>query len=376
MKICFISHSSDKFGAERALLELIDALKGKIESYVILPRSGPLVEEFKKRNITYCVLPYRWWVGKKFPIWKRIARIILNLFTWIPITIRIKGWKCNIVYTNTISVCVGALAAKLLGLPHVWHIHEFGYEGHRLVFDFGEKFSLWFMNRFSDAIIINSYAVAKKYQKYFPLSKIKVIYQAVNVPQEINESEVHIQKNDKFYCAIAGSLQEGKRQEEAILAINELVRRGINVELLIIGKGELKYKKYLKDLVAKNHLTNYVRFLGYIDNPFPYIKAVDVILVCSRYEAFGRVTIEAMKLGKPVIGAKSGGTLELIQEGFNGFLYTPGNYKELAEKITFLYEHPEIARQIGENAKRWANQHFTQEKYGNEVFKILNDLYQ
>jgi len=375
MKICFISHSSDKYGAERALLELIDIIKEKIECYVILPRSGPLIDEFRKRNITFSIFPYRWWMGKKYPRWKRFARIILNFFTWIPIALRIKLWKCDIVYTNTVTICVGALAAKLLKLPHIWHIHEFGYEHHGLVFDFGEKFSYWFIKNFSNVVIINSYAVAKKYSQYIPSSKIKVIYQAVDVPHEVINKEVQILKNRKFSCAIIGSLQEGKRQEEAILAIKELLDKGLDVELFIIGKGNPTYEKYLRDLVSKNNLDNYVKFLGYIDNPFPYIKAVNAILLCSRFEAFGRITIEAMKMGTPVIGAKSGGTMELIKEGFNGFLYTPGDYKELAEKIVFLYQHPEVAREIGENAKKWAEQQFTRERYRNEVLTILNNLY-
>jgi len=374
MKVCFISHTSAKGGAEKALLELIEVLKERVECYVILPRSGPLIEEFKKRKITYSILPYGWWMGKKFPGWKRVARIILNLFAWIPLTLRIKLWKCEIVYTNTITVCVGALAAKILKLPHVWHIHEFGYEDHSLIFDFGTNLSLWFMNNFSDIVIANSHAVAEKYKKYIPLSKIKVIYYSVNVPKDLIPNKMNLQKDKKIRCAIVGSLQEGKRQEEAILAMKELINKGVESELLIIGKGDLKYEKFLRELVIKNKLLKYVKFLGWFDNPFLIMNAVDVILVCSVCEAFGRVTIEAMKLGKPVIGARSGGTAELIQDGFNGFLYTPGDYRELAEKIFFVYEHPEIAKKIAENGKRWADQNFTQEKYGSQVFAVLNNL--
>ena len=374
MKVCFISHTSAKGGAEKALLELIEVLKERVECYVILPRSGPLIEEFKKRKITYSILPYGWWMGKKFPRWKRVARIILNLFAWIPLTLRIKLWKCEIVYTNTITVCVGALAAKILKLPHVWHIHEFGYEDHSLIFDFGTNLSLWFMNNFSDIVIANSHAVAEKYKKYIPLSKIKVIYYSVNVPKDLIPNKMNLQKDKKIRCAIVGSLQEGKRQEEAILAMKELINKGVESELLIIGKGDLKYEKFLRELVIKNKLLKYVKFLGWFDNPFLIMNAVDVILVCSVCEAFGRVTIEAMKLGKPVIGARSGGTAELIQDGFNGFLYTPGDYRELAEKIFFVYEHPEIAKKIAENGKRWADQNFTQEKYGSQVFAVLNNL--
>ena len=86
-----------------------------------------------------------------------------------------------------------------------------------------------------------------------------------------------------------------------------------------------------------------MKFFGYVENTLPLIRGADVLLMCSRYDAFGRVTVEAMKLGKPVIGAKSGGTTELISEGFNGLLYTSGDHMELTGKIRYMYDHPHVA---------------------------------
>ncbi len=95
--------------------------------------------------------------------------------------------------------------------------------------------------------------------------------------------------------------------------------------------------------------------------------------MCSRMEAFGRVTIEAMKMGTPVIGARSGGTPEVIREGLTGLLYTPGDVKELADKIQQLCENRQTARQMGEQARRWAMASFTQERHGAEVLAILRE---
>lgn len=81
-----------------------------------------------------------------------------------------------------------------------------------------------------------------------------------------------------------------------------------------------------------------------------------------------------MKVGKPVIGARSGGTMELIRDGFNGFLYTPGNYKELAEKIQYLYENDDHAQRMGENGYQWASKQFTRDRYGEEVLAILREV--
>lgn len=375
MKVCFISHSSAKGGAERALLELLEALKENgVECCVLLPSDGPLVNELKKLEVDFCTLPYKWWMGVNSPLWKRMGRAIINLAVTILVAMRIKRWKCDIVYTNTITVCIGTFAAPLLRIPHVWHIHEFGYEDHRLVFDLGEKLSLWLMNWLSSIFIANSNAVAQKYQHYIDPSKLRVIYQSVSVPKDISAERVPMAPNTGIRCIIIGSLQEGKRQEEAILAIGELVHVGINAELFIVGDGNPKYRDYLQKLVSENELDRYVKFIGYVENPFPFVKSADVVLMCSRNEAFGRVTVEAMKIGKPVIGARSGGTTELIREGFNGFLYTPGDYKELAAKIKYLYEHPDVVRDMGKNGLQWTKERFTQERYGEEVLTILQQL--
>ncbi len=376
MKICFVSHSAAKGGAERSLLELVDTLKERgAECCIILPKNGSLINELEERGIEYYTFPYRWWMGgKDSPLWKRIARVILNIIVIIPVLARIKQWKCDVVCTNTVTVCVGAFAARLLRLPHLWYIREFGYEDHGLVFDLGSKLSLWLMDCLSTICIANSYAIAKKYRQFIEPSKVKVVYQSVSVPQGISAEEVTVTPNTGIKCVIVGALQEGKRQEEAILAIGELVHAGINAELLIVGDGNPKYRDYLQKLVSENELDRYVKFIGYVENPFPFVKSADVVLMCSRNEAFGRVTVEAMKIGKPVIGARSGGTIELIRDGFNGFLYTPGDYKELATKIKYLYEHPDVAQDMGYNGLQWATERFTQERYGEEVLTILQQL--
>ena len=363
-------------GAERALLELIDTLSAKgVECFVILPSYGPLTDEIKKRNIPFYVFLYRWWMHREgSPFWKRVGRIALNFIATVPVALQAKKWKVNIIYTNTITICVGAFAAKILRRPHVWHIHEFGQEDHGLVYDIGTKLSLWLMNRLSSICIAVSNAVAEKYEQFIPKQKIRVVYQAVDV-RDGNSSIPQIgNEQADIKCLIVGILQEGKRQEEAVRAIGELVSKGIKAQLYIVGEGNSEYKQFLQILVAQNNLEKYVRFLGYIDNAFLLMRQTDVVLTCSRAEAFGRVTIEAMKAGKPVIGARDGGTEELIQDGFNGLLYTPGNYNELAEKIMYLYKHPEIEKQMGKNGQKWAKQRFTEECYGNEVLAILKQL--
>ena len=380
MKVCFVLHSSGKGGAERANLELIDGLKNKgIKCYAILPTYGAMIRELEKREIPLKMIPYKRWMAEEgSPLWKRVGRIILNLIMIVTVAIQAKKWKIDIIYTNTITIGIGAFAARILKLPHVWHIHEFGYEDHRLCFDLGEKIALGIMKQLSDACIVSSKAVMEKYKKFFPDRKIKLIYYAICVANEssckILKIKKQLQKAPGTKCMIVGSLHQGKYQEDAIKAIGKLIDEEIDVGLYIVGEGKLKYKQYLKSLVIRDDLKKHVQFLGYIDNPFPVIQQADILLMCSRHEAFGRVTVEGMKAEKPVIGVRSGGTTELIKDNFNGLFYTFGNHLELAEKIKYLYNHPKEAKRMGKNGKHWATEKFNEEHYVREVIEVLRQV--
>jgi glycosyltransferase involved in cell wall biosynthesis len=116
----------------------------------------------------------------------------------------------------------------------------------------------------------------------------------------------------------------------------------------------------------------YIRLTGHLEHPFPVMQQADVVLMCSSHEALGRVTIEAMRAAKPVVGARCAGTVELIREGFNGLTYAAGDAAELAEKIRYLHDHPDHARRMGANGQQWAAARFTEAQYGEGVLRVLN----
>lgn len=375
MKVCLVLPcvGIEMRGGPRSLLETIDILRLEgVECFVLMPGHGPLGDELSRRGVPVCVIPYKAWIDNaNLSRRARLRKLLKNLAMTPRIAVQLMRWDCDIVYTNTISVGVGAFAAALLGRPHVWHIREFIYEDHGQVFDLGRKLTLKLVEGLSQVCIVNSKAVAQKYEQFITPSKLKVVYQAVFAPNGLTVTQP---APDHFRCIIVGAIAEGKRQEDAIRAIACLVQTGIRAELYIVGNGDSHYQQYLQAIVTENNLEKYVTFIGYVENAFPYMQSANVVLVCSRCEAFGRVTIEGMRVGKPVVGAKSGGTQELIQDGFNGFLYPVGDHKELAQKIRYFYEHPAEAKQMGENGRQWAAEHFSQELYGKEICMLLSSL--
>jgi glycosyltransferase involved in cell wall biosynthesis len=301
-------------------------------------------------------------------------KVLKNIVATVRLARMLWLWQCDVVYTNTIMVCVGALAAKVLQRPHIWHIHEFGFEDHGLVFDFGSRCSLWLMDRLSAVWISNSQAVAAKFGRFSSRARLTTVYQSVTLRPNVDDDGEVIEADARLRCVIVGSLHKGKRQEDAIRAVAELVRMGVDARLVLVGGGNPGYRMYLMNLVRENALDDRVIFAGQVASPVPSLRWANVALQCSLCEAFGRAVIEAMLMGLPVVGANSGGTRELISDGFNGLLYTPGDYRELAEKLKYLYERPIVAQRMGEDGRHWARPRFTQGRYGEEILNVLSQV--
>jgi glycosyltransferase involved in cell wall biosynthesis len=370
MRICFVSHSAGRGGAEKALLELLVALKERgVECFCVLPRRGPMSESLEAMDVTSAIVPYGWWAGRDRSLLQRARRALRTLVHLPAVVSLIREWKCDLVYTNTIAICAGALAARLAGRGHVWHIHEFGREDHQLNFDLGERLSLRAIDRLSSACIVNSHAVAAKYGRSIGQAKLHVVDYAVDVAA-VGRAAAD-RENGALRCVIVGTLTPSKRQEDAILAIRDLAAAGVPAELQIVGDGKREYAEHLRRLVADHGLGSRVRFLGHLEDPMPVVAAADVLLMCSLNEAFGRVTVEAMKAGKAVVGTRSGGTPELIREGETGLLYAPGNSSELADRIRHLHANPGLARSMGQRGKLLAARRFTRELYGGAILNIL-----
>lgn len=371
-----MSHDAGLGGASRALIELVDALQSLgIRCQVVVPGKGPLLHELRQLGVGVSWLPCPWWAGQAAAPWDRLGRSAATLLMLAPFVARFATLGCDVVYTNTITVPVGAMAAKLMRIPHVWHVHEFGYEHHRLRFDLGFQGTAWCVDRLSAAVVAVSEALAAKLRPLLSPAKLQVVYQSVTVRPDPQAEEAawrdRAQSGRAFRAIVVGEVTEAKGQADAVRAIGELVRDGIDAELLLVGEVNRLYGPHLKRLVAELGLEGRVRFTGTVTNPYPLLRTADVALMCSRYEGFGRVTVEAMLAGKPVVGARSGATPELVRDGVEGLLYAPGDFRELAQHLRLLFEHPQLAMQMGANGYRVARERFTKERYGRAVADVL-----
>ncbi len=392
MKVAFITHYTTLYGANCSLLNLIDGLrKYEVDPYVISPSKGDIVDALQTRNVPVAILPIEYWVAKKpnsshnllknlrsYIRSKReaIDRLHLNVRSLKPLIDKLQEWKIDIVHTNSSVIPIGILGAKWLRIPHVWHIREFGDLDYNLYPDWGSGIYKGLM-ALSDGLIAVSQELSNHLFSGREKEKVHVIYNGVASESEFDRLYTLNQQNssrkNSYTFALVGLIFPSKGQEVAIKALARVVEKFPTTRLLIVGTGQKKNINHLKELAKSLSLEQNVEFWGHIKNPYIAYQQADAILMCSKNEAMGRVTVEAMSACRPVIGYDNAGTSELIDHEHTGLLYT-GDHEQLAKCMLQLVKNPEEGKQMGINAWHFARERFTIEAYAQAVYQVFSSV--
>lgn len=345
-------------GSVVCLLHLISNLsKEGYEPYVVIHSEFPPSIDFEKygkvvrmpkRDIT------RVWEGGRPPSRIRVLvwlfrDLILDVLPAALILRRIiREEKIDIVHLNNgLGLDIeGIVAVKLSGVPCVIHERGIGRVS---------GISKW-LARYVDAVVCVSEAVHMNLldQGVRP-KKYAMIYDGID-PKEEKAS------GSKETCrarwglslnlpvvGIVGTVQKWKGQHVLISGIKKVKEKIPEIKCVIVGGVyDPVYEIELRNLVETLGLKDNILFLGYQNDTLSVMNALDVVIHASiSPEPFGRVLLEAMALGKPVIATRAGGPLEIVEDKVSGLLVEPGNTEALAGAITLLLEDRSLAGKMG-----------------------------
>lgn len=378
MNVLFVGHEDQLNGASKCMLEIIDVLLQKDYNIYVLTSycTGDFYNELSLRAVHIIYYDFHRWIierkgsslhwfltGMKYKI-----LLFSDLFGYHRLCSEIKKYQIDIIHSNTSVVHIGALLAEKLHIPHVWHLREFGKEDFNMIPVFGERYTWHYMQTHADRFIAISKSIRNKYDELLGTQKIKVIYDGVTVP---NIRKTRKLEPNEINLLIAGRVSEAKGQREAVEMLISLYKKGYsNFKLYIAGTGDIDSIRTIDgfDLVKEQ-----VYFCGYVRDMNELRRKMDIELVCSRSEGFGRVTIEAMMMGNPVVGARTGATAELVIDGVNGFTYEKGNIDDFTNQIIKLVYESEY-RVISENSFKFARDNFTIQRNVDDIEKIYTEL--
>lgn len=168
--------------------------------------------------------------------------------------------------------------------------------------------------------------------------------------------------------ATAGRLTAVKDQETLIRAVAECVRQGERLFLVLMGEGELR--EDLETLCERLGIADNVRFTGWKPDVACFIAACDIFCLPSRNEGMGKVLVEAMALGKPIVASDVGGIPDLIRSGENGLLVPVGDVPAWGAAIRELVHDPAARRRMGEAGRRIAPAYSVE-----AMIKQIDELY-
>jgi glycosyltransferase involved in cell wall biosynthesis len=293
-----------------------------------------------------------------------LPRAVLLLPGLLQAVLQLVWLRPTMVLTNTMTIPSHAVAAKLLGIPHYWMVHEFGRDDHGLRFLLGYRRTIRLIRQLSESVICNSQAVEKSLLALDPKMRTHVIYPVVDTPLGTPPQR---RPGEPMRVVLVGRFAQSKGQHLAVEAVAIARKAGVDIELALIGAGN---QKPLRTLAQRLGVDDLVNIHGPTHDVGPYWSAAHVGLMCSQCEAFGLVTVEAMRAGLPVCGTNSGGTPEIVDQGVNGLLSPTGDASALAANLMALESDEALRLKLAFRAAE-TTQRFQPDHYGDELAPIL-----
>lgn len=208
--------------------------------------------------------------------------------------------------------------------------------------------------------------------------RIQVGINTVDTQFYLNETikyrKNHNPQDSKKHLLYVGHLSTRKNVMKLLKVINNLSESRSDFVLDIVGDGEesVRLEKYVVD----NQLTNLVKFHGFKQkSDIPHFLAQsDCFLFQTDFDTWGLVLVEAMAAGLPCISSiHAGATHDLIKDRENGFAVDFSETEKVAERINWIFENPEISREIGENACRFIAESVSIKKSAAGFVKAISD---
>jgi glycosyltransferase involved in cell wall biosynthesis len=209
-----------------------------------------------------------------------------------------------------------------------------------------------------------------------PLQEVRIIHPGIDIAQFADAGRAMSPRSDGLALVYAGQLAAHKGVHTAVEALARLnqVRAHVDVTLTLVGAGHPDYVAGLKGLVAQKKVTDRVQFLGRVrraDMP-ALLRRFDALVfpsVCE--EGFGRVLVEAMAAGLPIIGTRVGGSKEILVDGENALVFDAGDAEGLATQIERLATNPELRSYLADNARQTVIERFNIERTISEIEAYL-----
>lgn len=381
-------------GSYFSLLFLVSGLdRDRFEPVVVFRRENDLIDRYRDSGVEVVVIPpqkpvtfglgrqaidYSRWLAPIFVIRRGIN--FLNGLIWDAIKLAwwLRKQGADLVHLNNSVTRTHSwmLAARMLRIPCV--THERGMNTRYCTV------TLYLAPRLSRVICISNAVKDNLVTHNVTRDNLVLIYNAIDPdsyrpalsPDQVKR-QLTIGVNVPV-IGMVGNIRAWKGQDIVVTAVAQLRSKYPDIVCVFVGQAtdfDQPFLQRLKRLANELGVENNLRFTGYQNNVADYTSIMDVVIHASiDPEPFGRVLIEAMSLGKPVVGARAGAVPEILDDPNCGLTFPPGDDVALARAIDRLLADPMLARKIGEAAQLRVRQQFDIQENIRSTERVYSEL--
>lgn len=359
--ILYLANSGDIIGGGQiSLLGLLKRLnRGKYHPVVVCPSVGSLYDELKRIGVETHIVRMNTLRNLNFLLWVKTINRLVQL---------IKSKKIQIIHSNGSRATIfGGIAARLTKTPLIWHV--------RIVNS--DKLLDRLLARLASKIIVISKAVSRRFNWLKNKEdKIVLVYNGIdlerfkpNVGIRKVRGEISLSSKTPMVVTV-GRLDWYKGHKYLLEAAEKIVQTLPDARFLIVGDGG--YRKRLENQVKQLNLDENVIFTGNRKDIPEILAGIDLFVLSSVSEGFGRAVAEAMACAKTVVATKAGGLSEVVEDGITGRLVSPKNSTALAEAIIELLKDKKKAENMGIAGRKRVEKLFSIERN----VKSIEELYE
>jgi glycosyltransferase involved in cell wall biosynthesis len=347
-KILFLNHVAVLGGAEISLLETVTALRrAGHECAVAVPSPGEMADALAREGVAVHFLPFRRFKRTLDPF--VLATNVLNVVcVVVRLAALIRRENVGLVYSNSNTAHIyGGAAAMIAGVPCVWHsrdLVELGILGRWMFFT-------------ATKVVAVSQAVNRHLRCYGPASGIVTVRNGIdpgrfggtrNGPDLRDETGI---EREAFVVGMAGQFVPWK-SHALFLRAAALIAREIPGARFLIAGGNLfgeapQYEGSLRDLARELGIGDRVVFTGHLRDMARFYACINVLIHPADREPLGRVILEAMAAGRPVVAVNKCGPSETVRDGIDGVLVRPGDVSAMAKAAIALWTDRGLAVRMG-----------------------------
>ncbi len=373
MNVLYVNHTAEVSGAERSLLSLLAALPDTVDRRVAVPL-GDLTTAVKELAIPTTAITGTAGSLRLHPL--HTPRTVAELsVAALQVRRAARRQRADVVHANSIRAGIVLGLGRLSPAATVVHVRDCLPPG--LV----SGATLRLIAATATTVVANSHYTARSVRALAPAARLEVVHNPVDLerwdPARIDRVQARARLGAaggrRVLLGVVAQLSPWKGQDIAIEALELLCAEGVDAHLLLIGSAKFvarstrfdneAYVASLRARVLDAGLEDRVSWMGERQDVPQLVRALDVLLLPSREEPFGRALIEAMALGVPVIATNVGGPPEIIEDGREGHLLSPDAPAAWARAIRSIAESPDRGLAIGLAGRRRVQLAFTAEHH-------------